>query len=40
VRRLSGPRPKLARYADASGVVALHLVRGCVDFSDIKLGNF
>jgi len=31
---------KLARYADASGVVALHLVRGFLEFSETKLGAF
>jgi hypothetical protein len=33
-------KARLARYANAPGLVALHLVRGLVEFSETKLGEF
>ena len=33
-------KSKLARYADASRLVALHLVRGLVEFTETELGAF
>ncbi len=38
-RAIQRATSKLARYADACGVVALRLLRGCVEFSETKLGE-